>query len=238
MAIGVLPGLIEYEYFSMYDVATFANPKKIPVVDKLNEIINNMIVSDNSDDRAQVLIYGAPNNYRLDISAIGKNIPEDDYEDKRSCSGLKVYTIIDKNDPSKYKRLVDERGFISPIDNSQTSYVSVPLVYTGKELERKIDPFAYDTELSSSNYAPLYPPQWDVIRRNYPEYRAIVEAEITKRHASYSYKKMFYSEANNCWIKSGTSRVRGLVEYITDMYYDELMNAQKGVQTSYEDREQ
>lgn len=225
MAHAVMEGAVDYEYFSLTDKPTFKNPNKSPVVDKLNGIINNMIVSDINDDYSSSLIYRSTNNYKLEIAALGKDYPEEKYEAKRSCSGLKVFTIIDNNDPSENKRFIDPRGFVSPIDNSQTSYVSVPLVYCGKELARRLDPFSYDEQINGSNYLPLYPPQWDIVRRNYPEYRTMVDAEITKRYASYAYKKMFYSDSNGCWMKCGTSRVRALVEFITDKYYNECVLA-------------
>lgn len=220
MAFGVMAGMASYEYYSSSDSPFFKNPKNSPVVNKLNTVISNMVVDNNSNDRDTDLTIVAPNNYRLDISAIDKNIPQEKYEANKSCYGLRTYTIIDKNSPTQNKRSIDKRGFVNPVNDWQTSYVAVPLVYTGKELSRKLDPFAYDSQLSANNYSPLYPPQWDIVRRNYPEYRAIVDSVITDRFASYIHNKMYYSDINSCWIKCDTARVRELVESITDRFYE------------------
>lgn len=223
MAHAITADMVDFEYYAPYDSECFRNPNGNETVSTLNSIIRKMIVSDNCDDNIANLTFVATNNYQLDKNVLGQNVSPEYYENKKSLMGLRIYTVIDTNDPERYIREKDPRGSISPIDNSQKSYVAIPLVYTGPDKQKRLDPFGYDSNLGAENFALLYPPQWEIIRRNYPEYRSIVDTEITKRHASYFHNKMYYSDEKGRWMKCGASRVRDLVEHITNKYYEKYI---------------
>ncbi len=224
--------MVAYEYYSSKDNPFLPNPKRNQTVDRINRVLNNMFIDENSvntvsadlsHDEEINPIYSASNNYRLDVSVIDRDIPQSRFDKNRSRAGLKAYKVIDKNDPTKYKRYVDARGFVNPVNDWQTSYVAVPLVYCGKDANRSLDPFEYNNDDNMRDYAPLYPPQWDIVRRNYPEFRTIVDSMIADRFSKYVYKKMFYSDANSCWLRCDTSRIRELVEHITDLFYKDYV---------------
>ncbi len=223
MAHAMMEDMVDFEYYAPYDSECFRNPNSNETVSTLNNIIRRMIVNDNYDDNIDSLTFVATNNYKMDQNVLGRNVSPELYEEKKSQMGLRIYTVIDTNDPRRYYRDVDARGSISPIDNSQKSYVAIPLVYTGKDPERRLDPFNYDQKDGPDCYSLLYPPQWEVIRRNYPEYKSLIDTEITKRHASYFHNKMYYSEDKKCWVKCGVGRARDLVEHITNKYYNKYI---------------
>lgn len=237
MAHGILADMLDFEYYAPYDSEFFKNPNESETVSTLNNIVRRMIVKDNFDDNIANLIFVATNNYHLDKNVLGQNVSPEYYEDQKSLMGLRIYSVIDTNDPQRYIREKDPRGSISPIDDSQNSYVAIPLVYTGPDKQKMLDPFGYDPNLDAENFSLLYPPQWEVIRRNYPEFRSIVDTEITKRHASYFHNKMYYADDKECWMKCGASRVRELIEYITNKYYNKyIKNQMLNVQNAEQSR--
>lgn len=216
-----------YEYFSPADNECFNNQNNNEQLTKLNNIIKKMVVSE--DEKFKDLFYSASNNYILDPKAIGQNISQERYESSRATCGLKVFKVIDYNTSTSCRRNVDQRGSISPIDNAQTSYVAVPLVYIGANKERREnDPFRYESEDEQSEFAWLYPPQWEVVRRNYPDFSQIIDTAITKRQAQFFGKKMYYSNSKNSWFKCDPSRLKELSEFIADKYYkDKVINQDK-----------
>ncbi len=218
-------------YFSEADDVCFANPNRNVEIDKLNRILKGMQVF--NDTYADELVYVYPNNYEIkNRSMIGKELPEDYLKEYKSNCGMKIYKVIDNNASSE--RNVYSQGFVSPLDKSLTSYVAIPIVYVGKDEEHKQHPCRYDSDIEKNEYRPLYPPQWGVVRQNYPKLAPIIEPAIVKRLAMYANDMAYYDKDDRCYYTNSASRLDDLNNYTRDQFCEKFTkNLQADNENSY-----
>lgn len=186
-----------------------------PIITKYNDRAKNMSI-----EGREVAMFRNTYVLPLSLNLIGKKFDKEPKNDSIILA-IGVYKVVDCNNATTNDKMLNNKyGYVSPVDkNKQTTFVAVPLVYAGDDLENSINFFNYDKTKPSSDYRPLYNPKWKALLTNYTDMLFLKE-EIANREEVMLRNLSFYNSDLQDFEQYNNEMVNDLCEVATESVYN------------------